>query len=80
MKTKRKAFVIQPLRIGFQETGPAVSHYSGMLSDGYWRERGEAAFPLVSHPLSFSENNSGKNLTAFTAQVDPPWWGRWQRQ
>lgn len=76
MKTKLKAFVIQPLGTGFQEAGPAVSHYSGMLSDGYWGEKGEPAFPLFTHPLSFSENNAGKNLTTLTAQVAPPWWGR----
>ena len=35
MKTKCKAFVIQPLGTGSQEAGPAVSHYNGMLSDGY---------------------------------------------
>lgn len=79
MKTKRKAFVIQPLGTGFREAGPAVSYYSGMLSDGCWREGGEGwklAFPPFIHPLSFSGNSAGKNLTALTAQVDPPCWGK----
>lgn len=33
------------------EPGPAVSHYSGMLSDGY--RGGKPAFPLCTRPLGF---------------------------
>lgn len=69
MKTKRKAFVIQPLGAGFQRLGllfpiTVASYLMGT-------ERESPAVPFLTRPLRFSGNNAGKSLLMLAAQMDP---------
>ena len=69
MKTICKAFVIQPLGTGFQEAGPAVSHYSGVCYL-MGTEREKPCVPTIHSPIQLSGNDAGKSLTVLTAQTD----------